>query len=85
MPYKNVENRATLAVKSMLSGSTYLFKVDSLHQLSCDLAEPNFVPTIAQKLIFEQALRLLDLELNFQAAEHPDVSETLNHWLDLPG
>lgn len=64
-------------------GSTYLFAVASLHQLSRDLAKPNFVPTDAQKVILEQALRLLDLELGFQTAEHPDFTVAFNQWLAL--
>lgn len=73
-----------MAVRNMLvSESTYLFTVASLHQLSRDLANPNFVPTAAQKLILEQALRFLDLELSFQAVEHPDFVASFNQWLDL--
>lgn len=61
--------------------STYLFAVASLHQLSRDLAKPNFVPTDAQKVILEQALQLLDLELGFQFAEHPDFAVAFDEWL----
>lgn len=66
-----------------VSESTYLFTVASLHQLSRDLATPNFAPTAAQKIILEQALRLLDLELRFQAADYPEFVANFNQWLDL--
>ena len=66
----------------LISGSSYSFTVASLGQLSQDLATPNFVPTAAQKVIIEQALRLFDLELSFQAIEHPDFPPAFDRWLD---
>lgn len=72
-------------ISMLVSGSTYSFTVAALHQLSRDMATPNFAPTAAQKIILEQALRHLDLELSFQAAEHPDLMSHFNQWLDLPG
>lgn len=62
----------------LVSESTYSFTVAAFHQLSLDLATPNFTPTAAQKIILEQALRLLDLELSFQAVEHPDFVASFN-------
>lgn len=67
----------------LVSESTYVFTATSLHQLSRDLATPNFAPTAAQKIILEQALRLLDLELSFQAADYPELVANFNQWLNL--
>ncbi|MEZ0487659.1 hypothetical protein [Fibrella aquatica] len=64
-----------------VSGSTYLFTVASLRQLSHDMDTPSFAPTAAQKVIFEQALRILDLELSLQAAENPDLLIAYDRWL----
>ena len=84
MLFEQVDNWATMAVICMLvSGSTYSYSVAALHQLSLDLATPNFAPTASQKVILEQALRHLDLELSFQAGEHPEFAVALNQWLDL--
>lgn len=84
MRSKNLENWATRAVRNMVvSGSNYLFTVAALHQLSRDLATPDFVPTAAQKVVFEQALRLLDLELSLQAVEHPDFVANFNQLLNI--
>lgn len=69
-------------LKSMLATeSTYLFSIPGLNQLSQELSTPDFVPTDAQKVILEQALRHLDLELTFQADEQPELVEQLNHCL----
>lgn len=65
----------------ILTESTYLFSSACLNQLARDLATPNFAPTNAQKVIFDQALRLLDLELSFRAAEHPDLVANIDQWL----
>ena len=69
-------------LESMLATeTTYLYSTPGLNQLSHELSTPNFVPTDVQKVIIEQALRRLDLELSFQAAKHPELIEQLNHCL----
>lgn len=72
-------------VLMILTESTYPFSVACLDQLSRELATPNFTPTNAQKVILNQALRLLDLELGFKAAEHPDLVASINELLASDG
>lgn len=62
--------------------STDVFSIACLNQLAFDLATPGFVPNKAQKVIFNQALRLLDLELSYQAAEDPELVRRLDQWLE---
>lgn len=62
--------------------STYLFSIPSLNQLSQELSTPDYVPTDIQKVILQQALRRLDLELTFQSAEYPELVDQLNHYLN---
>ena len=61
----------------LITESTYSFSFPVLHQLSQELSTSDFMPTEEQKLILRQALRLLDLELSHQVAEHPDLAEQL--------
>lgn len=60
----------------------YLFSIPVLNQLFHDLSTPDFVPTNVQKVILQQALRCLDLELSFQAAEHPELADQVHHRLN---
>ena len=62
--------------------STYQFSFACLNHLARELAAPNFIATDAQKVVLDQALRLLDLELSFQAAEHSDLVENINQWFN---
>ncbi|GAB2530648.1 hypothetical protein GCM10027085_21840 [Spirosoma aerophilum] len=74
-----------MAVRSMhVSESTYTFFMSSLSQLSHDIARPDFAPTDSQKIILEQAIRLLDLEVSFQVTEHPEYLQLVDQWLNAP-
>ena len=64
------------------TGSSYLFSLSFLQQLSRDLNQPNFVPNNTQKVVIEHALRLLDWELSRQADEHVDLNEGVKQWLE---
>lgn len=68
-----------------VTGSSFVYSMPALHQLARDLAVPGFVPNDDQKMILIQALRLLDLELSYQANDHPEVAVTLAHWLNSRG
>ena len=67
-----------------VSESTYMFSISSLSQLSHDIARPNFAPTASQKIILEQAIRLLDLEVSFQVTKHPEYLQLIDQWLNPP-
>lgn len=82
MRRRNEDDWATMAIVLMiLTESTYPFSVACFKQLSRELATPNFTPTNAQKVILNQALRLLDLELSFKAAEHPHLVASIEESL----
>ncbi len=54
-------------------GTSYLFTVPFLQQLSQDLTQPSFKPSNAQQIVLVHALQLLDEELSFQAVDYPDL------------
>lgn len=65
----------------MVAELSYQFLVPVLQQLSHEIRAPHFQPSVAQKLVLQRALQLLDKELAYQAVEHPEIQEAVTRLL----